>query len=206
MRTKLITKNVSEHVGYGSGSGDTEHIEYECPCGKGKIIEEHDNIPGFRDHDVWIDCDICSTNYILDTSKGIRNWELVEKPDAVKIQYESKEIETGTLYKYSLDKDTCEINMYKKPINKIVDGGGTEHIRLIDIGVLVPIGLIGKVDANQILYLPVDDIDKATDLIRKDLQRIRNEDKEKYFSLRLKYLSSERLLKKFNAVNKKSGD
>lgn len=24
-------------------------------CGKGKIIEEHDNIPGFRDHDVYTD-------------------------------------------------------------------------------------------------------------------------------------------------------
>ena len=37
-----------QHSGYGAGSGDTEYYEYECPCGKGKVIEEHDNIPGFR--------------------------------------------------------------------------------------------------------------------------------------------------------------
>jgi hypothetical protein len=48
---------------------------------KGKIIEEHDNIPGFREHDVWIDCEICSEIYTLDMSNGIRNWELVKKED-----------------------------------------------------------------------------------------------------------------------------
>lgn len=46
---------------------------------EGKIIEEHDNIPGFRDHDIWISCDECSKKYTLDTSRGVRGWELVEK-------------------------------------------------------------------------------------------------------------------------------
>lgn len=75
MRTKLIYSSEENHPGYG----DTERYEYECPCGKGKIIEEHDNIPGFRDHDVWISCGECSPKYTLDTSKGVRGWELVEK-------------------------------------------------------------------------------------------------------------------------------
>ena len=79
MRTKLIYESQEEHSGYGAGSGDTEYYEHECPCGKGKIIEEHDNIPGFRDHDVYIACDECSKKYILDTSKGVRGWELIEK-------------------------------------------------------------------------------------------------------------------------------
>lgn len=79
MRTKLIYESQEEHSGYGAGSGDTEYYEYECPCGKGKIIEEHDNIPGFRDHDVYIACDECSKKYILDISKGVRGWELIEK-------------------------------------------------------------------------------------------------------------------------------
>lgn len=79
MRTKLIYESRKKHSGYGTGSGDTEHYEYECPCGKGKIIEEHDNIPGFRDHDVYIACDECRKKYILDTSKGVREWELIEK-------------------------------------------------------------------------------------------------------------------------------
>ena len=79
MRTKLIYESQKEHNGYGACCGDTERYEYECPCGKGKIIEEHDNIPGFRDHDVYIACDECSKKYILDTSKGVRGWELIEK-------------------------------------------------------------------------------------------------------------------------------
>ena len=79
MRTKLIYESQEEHSGYGAGSGDTERYEYECPCGKGKIIEEHDNIPGFREHDVYIACDECRKKYILNPSKGVRGWELIEK-------------------------------------------------------------------------------------------------------------------------------
>jgi hypothetical protein len=31
--------------------------EYLCACGDGTIIEEQHNVPGFREHDVRIDCD-----------------------------------------------------------------------------------------------------------------------------------------------------
>ena len=50
-----------------------------CPCGKGTIIEEHDNIPGFRDHGVYICCEECNKKYELDLTKGIRNWKLKKK-------------------------------------------------------------------------------------------------------------------------------
>lgn len=43
------------------------------------VVKEHDNIPGFRDYDVYITCEKCREKYSLDISKGIRNWELVEK-------------------------------------------------------------------------------------------------------------------------------
>lgn len=76
MRTKLIYSNQEEHSGYGAGSGDTERYEYECPCGKGRIIEEHDNIPGFRNHDVYLSCPECNKKYRLDTSRGVRSWEI----------------------------------------------------------------------------------------------------------------------------------
>ena len=33
MRKKLIYESQKEHSGYGAGSGDIEHYEYECPCG-----------------------------------------------------------------------------------------------------------------------------------------------------------------------------
>ena len=78
MRTKRIKETVQSGVGIGPNIGDTERYEYECPCGKDIIIEEHDNIPGFRDHDVWIRCPICSKKYYLDTSKGIRDWDIKE--------------------------------------------------------------------------------------------------------------------------------
>ena len=51
MRTEVINLSLEDHPGYGAGSSDTERIEYMCPCGKGKVVEEHDNIPGFRKHD-----------------------------------------------------------------------------------------------------------------------------------------------------------
>ena len=79
MRGKTIFSRKDNHYDYGVGSGDTERYEYECPCKKGKIIEEHDNIPGFREHDVWIECSDCAQKYIVDKSKGVRGWELVEK-------------------------------------------------------------------------------------------------------------------------------
>lgn len=68
-----------QHLEYSAGVGDTEYYEYECPCGKGTIIEEHDNIPGFRNHSVYLHCDLCSGKYFIDTSAGIRNWRIVQK-------------------------------------------------------------------------------------------------------------------------------
>lgn len=79
MRTKMTYSNRSAHEGYGAGCGDTEFYVFECPCGKGRIIEEHDNIPGFRDHSVYIDCERCRDDYEVDTSKGTRYWELIKK-------------------------------------------------------------------------------------------------------------------------------
>lgn len=78
MRTKLISSYAEDVPGYGAGSGDTERYEYECPCGNGKIVEEHDNIPGFREHDVYINCPQCIKKYRLNTVNGIRNWDLEE--------------------------------------------------------------------------------------------------------------------------------
>lgn len=78
MRTKRIYGSQESHSGYGAGGGDIERYEYECPCGQGMIVEEHDNIPGFREHDVWIACKICAKKYKLDVTRGIRYWELVE--------------------------------------------------------------------------------------------------------------------------------
>ncbi len=83
MHTKKIYSSEESHPGYGAGDGSTERYEYECPCGKGKVVEEHDNIPGFREHNVYISCDKCNMEYELDTSKGVRAWELVPKKKGI---------------------------------------------------------------------------------------------------------------------------
>lgn len=79
MKTKLTNSILKGHVGYGTGSGIIELHEYECPCGKGKILEEHKNIPGFEEHVVNICCNECSNKYELITDLGVRSWSLGEK-------------------------------------------------------------------------------------------------------------------------------
>ena len=81
MRTQRVYSNQEYHPGYGAGDGDTERYEYLCPCGNGRVIEEHDNIPGFREHDAWLQCSECSKKYRLDISGGVRGWQLVEHND-----------------------------------------------------------------------------------------------------------------------------
>lgn len=60
---KKIYESVSYSPGYGAGPGEIKTIEYECPCGKGKIIEDIDAIPGFRSYDIIIECDNCREKY-----------------------------------------------------------------------------------------------------------------------------------------------
>lgn len=81
MRTQGVYSNQEYHPGYGAGDGDTERYEYLCPCGNGRVIEEHDNIPGFREHDAWLQCPECSKKSRLDISGGVRVWQLVELND-----------------------------------------------------------------------------------------------------------------------------
>ena len=78
LKTKLKNSSEYESYGYGAGPGDVERYEYECMCGEGSIIEQHDNIPGFRDHTVYWVCAKCSEKYFIDTSKGVRSWCIKE--------------------------------------------------------------------------------------------------------------------------------
>ena len=52
------------------------HLEYECPCGKGKIIYEH--VVGFGDFYAWIECKKCNEEYDIFTACGCL-WELRKK-------------------------------------------------------------------------------------------------------------------------------
>ncbi|MGV9364989.1 hypothetical protein [Amycolatopsis sp. NPDC003731] len=76
IRTEQISGDSHDHRGWGAGSGTTERYEYLCPCGNGTIIEEHDNIPGFREHDVWIACDKCRADWRFVEGRSVRDWAL----------------------------------------------------------------------------------------------------------------------------------
>lgn len=78
-KKELIDEYKEAHSGFGAGAGDVERYEYKCPCGKGTIVEEHDNIPGFREHDVYICCEECNKKYKIDTANGVRGWTIIKK-------------------------------------------------------------------------------------------------------------------------------
>lgn len=56
--------------------GCTRHIEYKCPCGKGRIVEER--VVGFGDYWAMIKCRTCKKKYEIKTGCG-HIWELEEK-------------------------------------------------------------------------------------------------------------------------------
>jgi len=76
IRTAQVGGGEDDHGGWGAGAGTTEHYEYQCPCGDGVIVEEHDNIPGFREHDVWISCGRCRAEWRFVEGRGVRDWAL----------------------------------------------------------------------------------------------------------------------------------
>ncbi len=62
---------------YPNGANSpTEHYEYHCPCGKGKIVYE--NVPGFDDSYAFFECRNCEKKYDFRYGRGYR-WELEEK-------------------------------------------------------------------------------------------------------------------------------
>lgn len=77
IRTELIGGDRAAHEGWGAGSGDVEWYEYRCPCGLDKIVEEHDNIPGFREHDVRILCTTCAPEWEFAAGLTVRGWRLI---------------------------------------------------------------------------------------------------------------------------------
>lgn len=76
IRTEQVDADKSDHEGWGAGAGTTERYEFRCPCGDGVIVEEHDNIPGFREHDVRILCDKCRAEWRFAEGTSVRDWGL----------------------------------------------------------------------------------------------------------------------------------
>ena len=64
---------VETQQNYGAGWG-----EYVCPCGKSTVREEIDQVPGFRDRDLWCYCPKCRDKYDFDFG-GIARERTVDK-------------------------------------------------------------------------------------------------------------------------------
>ena len=67
MKLKLLEKSETQ-ADYGAGHGVEYEYVYECPCGKNKVREYHDAVPGFRSHDIYVDCAECASKW--DVKKG----------------------------------------------------------------------------------------------------------------------------------------
>ena len=76
IRTELVDRDRSDHVGWGAGAGDVERYEFRCPCGDGEILEEHDNAPGFQEHEVRITCRTCKAEWKFVPGHSIRGWRI----------------------------------------------------------------------------------------------------------------------------------
>ncbi|MBF4762791.1 hypothetical protein ISU07_06600 [Nocardioides islandensis] len=77
MRTDRLRSDSHDVAGWGAGAGTVERDEFRCPCGDGAIIEEHENVPGFREHNVWLDCDKCRAEWRFVDGRSARQWGLV---------------------------------------------------------------------------------------------------------------------------------
>lgn len=77
IRTERTGRDSHDVAGWGAGEGTVERVEFRCPCGDGEIIEEHEKVPGFREHDVRIDCGKCHAEWRFAEGRPTRQWGLV---------------------------------------------------------------------------------------------------------------------------------
>ena len=80
IRTASVSRHRDDTPGWGAGPGSVEAYYYECPCGDGEVLEEHDNTPGFGEHDVRILCEKCREEWDFVPGLGVRQWRLEPKP------------------------------------------------------------------------------------------------------------------------------
>jgi hypothetical protein len=95
------------------------YIEYyECPCGNGRIVDDKDETPGFRSHDINIYCDECKQDYKIDLSNGFSNWKVIntKSNEEVKLKkWKWKPCNQHEFVKTSIERyGTNEITFYER--------------------------------------------------------------------------------------------
>ena len=76
MNDKTATVILSENKCSDGVSVPTLHVEYICPCKKGKIIYER--VKGFNDDYAYIECKECKEKYKIIMGRGYL-WQLEKK-------------------------------------------------------------------------------------------------------------------------------
>jgi hypothetical protein len=76
IRTELIDSDRRGHSGWGAGGGTVESYKFQCPCGEGTIVEEHESVPGVREHDVRTICRKCSGAWEFVPNLAVRQWRI----------------------------------------------------------------------------------------------------------------------------------
>lgn len=64
MKLRFI-KSESRSVGYGNRQGHIKEAVYACPCGKGTVNYEVDDIVGYKNNDIYCNCSDCKDKYIF---------------------------------------------------------------------------------------------------------------------------------------------
>jgi len=52
---------LEQELSYSNDGSYTDY--YKCPCGKGRVVDDKDATPGFRSHDIFIECKDCREKY-----------------------------------------------------------------------------------------------------------------------------------------------
>lgn len=52
---------IEQELSYTDDGSYTHY--YKCPCGKGRVVDDKDATPGFRSHDIFIECSDCREKY-----------------------------------------------------------------------------------------------------------------------------------------------
>lgn len=76
LNLKLIGTDSHAIPGYGANKrswGHTTTEIYECPCGKGKVYYDNEDIPGYRYKDISCDCEECNAKYSFDRGTATKN-------------------------------------------------------------------------------------------------------------------------------------
>lgn len=68
MELKLLNKKKYYYdLEFEVEQAEWDEYEYICPCGRGKIVESIDGIPGYIEHNIWLLCEECKKYYEIDT-------------------------------------------------------------------------------------------------------------------------------------------